>query len=81
MVAKGQEGAGERRTGVWISRCKLVYIGWINNSVPLYSTRGYIQYSVTNHSGKNMKKNIYIHTYMYVITESLCCAAEISTAL
>lgn len=31
---------------VGISRCKLVYIGWINNKVLLYSTGNYIQYLV-----------------------------------
>ena len=29
-----------------ISRCKLLYIEWINNKVLLYSTGNYIQYSV-----------------------------------
>ena len=27
-----------------VSRCKLLYTGWINNKVLLYSTRNYIQY-------------------------------------
>ena len=35
-----------------VSRCKLLYIGWINNKVLLYSTGNYIQYPVINHSGK-----------------------------
>ena len=35
-----------------ISRCKLSYIGWINNQVPLYSTGNYSQYLVINHNGK-----------------------------
>ena len=44
-----------------ISTCKLVYIGWINNKVPLYGTRNYIQYPVINHNGKeNEKEYIYI---------------------
>ena len=30
-----------------VSRCKLVYIGWINNKVLLYSTRKYVKYPVT----------------------------------
>ena len=42
-----------------ISRCKLLYVEWINNKVPLYSTENYIQYPVINHNGKNMKKDIY----------------------
>ena len=38
MVTKGvgkQKGDGLR---VRVSRCKPLYIGWINNKVPLYST-------------------------------------------
>ena len=35
-----------------ISRCKLLYIGWIKNKVFLYSTGNYIQYLVANHNGK-----------------------------
>ena len=34
-----------------ISRCKLLYIEWINK-VLLYSTRNYIQYPVINHNVK-----------------------------
>ena len=44
-----------------ISRCKLLYVGWINNKVLLYSTGNYIQYPVINHNGKEYKKRIYIH--------------------
>ena len=51
MVAKGPEW--ERvGLGVWISRCKLVYIEWINNRVLLYSTGNYIQYPIIKHNGK-----------------------------
>ena len=39
-----------------INRCKLLYIGWINNKVPLYSTGNYIQYPVINHIGKEYEK-------------------------
>ena len=34
-----------------VSRCKLVYIEWINKAV-LYSTENYIQYPMINHNGK-----------------------------
>ena len=62
-----------------ISRCKLWYIGWINNSVLLYSTGNYIQYLLINRNGKEYEKEcIYIHIYK---TESLCCTAEINTTL
>ena len=70
---------------VGVSRCKLLYIGWINNKVLLYSTEKYIQYPMINHNGKEYKKEciyIYIYIYMYIcITESLCCTAEINTTL
>ena len=56
-----------------ISRCKLLYIGWINNKVLLYNTGNYIQYPVINYNGKEC---IYI-----CINESLCCTVEINTTL
>ena len=46
-----------------ISRCKLVYIGWINNKVLLYSTGNYMQYPVINHNGKEYEKE-YIYMYL-----------------
>ena len=58
-----------------ISRCKLVYIGWIKNKVLLYSTGNYTQHPGINNNGKGYKKE-YI-----CITESVCCTAEINTAL
>ena len=61
-----------------ISRGKLLYIGWINNKVLLYSTKNDSQYPVRNHNGKNMKKNIYTHTHT---SESLCCIEENNTTL
>ena len=39
-----------------ISRCKLLYIEWINNKVLLCSTGNYIQYPVINHNGKEYEK-------------------------
>ena len=60
-----------------ISRCKLVYIEWINNKDLLYRTGNYIQYSVITHNGKEYEKVcIYI-----CITESHCCTAVIKTTL
>ena len=44
-----------------ISRCKLVYIEWINK-VLLYSTGNYIQYPVINCKGKEYEKEC---IYMY----------------
>ena len=72
MVAKGEGNGGGLVWEFGVSRCKLVYIEWINNKVLLYSTGNYIQYPVINIMETNMKKNI---------TESLCCTAEIYTTL
>ena len=46
MVAKREEGGRGMDWEFVISRCKLVYIEWINNKVLLYSTGNYIQYPV-----------------------------------
>ena len=45
-----------------ISRCKLLYIEWINNKVLLDSTGNYIQYPMINHNGKEYEKEC---VYMY----------------
>ena len=68
-----------------ISRCKVLYIEWINNKVLLYSRGNYIHYPVMNHNGKEYEKE-YICIYMYVCvyiqkTESLCCTPEMNTTL
>ena len=55
----GCHGGGGRGGTEWefgISRGKLLYIGWINNKVLLHSSENYIQYPVTNHSGKEYEK-------------------------
>ena len=44
VVAKGE--------GVGVSRCKLLYVEWINNKVLLYSTGSYIQYPMIKDSRK-----------------------------
>ena len=51
-----QGGGGGMNWEFGVSRCKLVYIGWINNKVLLYSTGNYIQYPMINHNGKELKK-------------------------
>ena len=56
------------RNGEWevgVSRCKLLYIGWINNKVLLYSIEHYIQYHIISHNGK---------VYIY---KSFCCTTVI----
>ena len=95
VVAKGVGGGRGMEWEFGISRCKLVYREWIDNKVLLYSTGNYIQSPVINHNGKECETiyiylyiyiYIYIYIYLYIyiyicITESLCCAAEINTAL
>ena len=76
MVAKWESRGGGMGWEAGISRCKLLYIEWINNKVLLYCTGNYIQYPEINHNGKEYKKNVHI-----CITESLCCTAEINTTL
>ena len=56
VVAEGKGGGGRKVWEFGISRCKLVYIGWINNKVLLYSTGNYIQYPVINQNGKEYEK-------------------------
>ena len=73
----GCQGGGGRREMDWefeVSRCKLSYIGWINNKILLYSTGNCIQYPVINHTEKEYEKGMRI-------TESLCCITEIGTTL
>ena len=76
VVAEG----GKRGGKDWefaISRCQLLYTGWINNKILPYSTGNYIQYPVINHIGTEYEKE---YIYMY-ITESLCCTEDSNTAL
>ena len=42
-----------------ISKCKLLYIEWINNKFLLYSTGSYIKYPIINHNGKEYEKRMY----------------------
>ena len=59
VVAGG--GVGRKtELEVGVSRCKLLYIGWINNKALPYSTENYIQYPGINHSGKEC---IYMYIY------------------
>ena len=66
-LPRGRRGGGGKEWEFGVSRGKILYIGWINNKVLLYSTGNNIQYSVTNHNGKEHEKEcIYIHIYIYV---------------
>ena len=77
VVVKGEGGGRREDWELGVSRCKLLYIEWINNKVLLYSTGNHIHYPVINRNAKEYEKQcIYIY-----ITESLCCIAEINTTL
>ena len=52
VVAKREVVEGVMVWEAGVSRCKLLYIGWINNKILLYSTENYIQYPMINHNGK-----------------------------
>ena len=56
MTAKGVRGGKDWKLG--ISRCKLLYIGWINK---VLDTGTYIRYLVVNHNANEYEKNIYIY--------------------
>ena len=58
-----------------ISGCKLLYIGWINGGVLLCSAGNYVQCPMMDHGGGEHER-IYMR-----VAGSLCCAAEIGTAL
>ena len=53
---QGGGGGGGKDWEFGISRCNLLYIGWINSKVLLYSTGNYIQSPVINHNGKEYEK-------------------------
>ena len=62
VVAKGERIGGRMEWEAGVSRCKLLYIEWINSKVLLYSTENHIQYAMTNYNEKEyiFKKNVYI---------------------
>ena len=66
---------GKMDWDLWISRCKLLYIEWINNKVLMCSTGNYIQYLPINPNGKEYKKEcvynhlgcpLYITAFIYI---------------
>ena len=56
---KGTGGGMEWEFG--LSRCKLLYIEWMDNKILLYSTGNYIQYCDKTITEKNTKKNVYMY--------------------
>ena len=78
----GYQGGGRCAWMEWEfgdSRCKLVYMEWINNKVLPYGTENCIQYPVINYNGKEYFFKC-MHLYA-CITESHCCTAVINTTL
>ena len=63
VVANGEGGGGGKDWEFVVSRCKLLYVGWINNKVLLYSIGNYIQYPVIKHNGNECEKE-YIYIYV-----------------
>ena len=67
LVFKGKESQGGIDSEFEISRCKLLYIVWVNNKALPYSTGNYIQYPLINHNGKESGQvSLYIYIYVCV---------------
>lgn len=49
---------GQGRSRTWISTCKLLSMGWVNNTFLLEGIDNYVQYSVITITEKMMEKNI-----------------------
>ena len=68
VVARGKGGGGGGIGSLGISRCKLVYIEWINNKVLLQSTGNSIQYPVIKNNGKQYEKEcIYVYNWVTLL--------------
>ena len=55
----GEVGSGRKYWEFGISRCKLLYIGWISSKVLLYGTGNYIQYPMISHNRKEYIKKYF----------------------
>ena len=77
LLPKVKAGVGINQE-LGINRYTLLYIKEKNNKAVLYSRGNYIHCLIITHSGKNLKKNMYIHVCK---TELLCCSLETTTAL
>ena len=56
VVAKGEGRGGGNDWQSGLSRCKLLYTGWINCNILLHSTGNHVQHHVITIMGKKMKK-------------------------
>ena len=74
--------AGEKNWEFGISRCKLLYTGWISKKILLYSTENYTQYSVIKHNGKTIfLKSIYIYIHIHTYIQLNHSEEEINTTV
>lgn len=65
----GSVGIGGYKEGGWGERCKIITHGMDKQQGPYcIATENYIQYSMTNHNGKNIKKNVHMYIYAYIYT-------------
>ena len=64
QIRGSRRRVGGDRQEFGTSRCKLLYIKWMNNKVLLYSTGNYTQYPIISLHGKEYEKQ-YIHTHIY----------------
>ena len=65
VVAKGDGGGRGLLGSLGVSRCKLLYTGWINNKVLLYTAGNSSQYPVINHKVKDYKREcIYMYNWI-----------------
>ena len=77
MVAKWERGGSGMYGEFGLGRCKLLHLECISNEVLLDNIGNAIQSLGIEYDGKYYdKKNVYI-----CMTGSLCCTAEIGTAL
>ena len=71
MVTKVEGVGGGMDWEFGVSRCKLLYIEWVNNKVLLYSTGNYIQYPVINCNGKEYETEfIYMYACVYIYMDN-----------
>ena len=59
-LPRGEEVEGRMEWKFGLSRCRLLYIGWINKFL-LYSTEHYIQYPMINDNGKECFKSMLMY--------------------
>ena len=57
--------------GVWDEQMQTITHRMDKHKVLPYSTGNYIQYSIINHNGKNIKKNIYIYMSHFAVHQKL----------